>query len=54
MDEHGKAENAKPLQQLKDEGTEWLSVWQTTANCNEQTIHVIFFEDDSLAFDFTV
>ena len=54
MEAAGAKEREKSLQQLKDEGTQWLSVWQTTANCNKQSLKVIFFEDDALTFDFTV
>ncbi len=50
----GTTERAKSLQQRKDEGTQWHSVWQTTANCNKKTIKVIFYEDDNLTFDFAV
>ncbi len=52
LDELGKVENVKPLQQLREESTQWLSVWQTIANCNKQTLKVIFYEDDSLTYDF--
>ncbi len=54
MEEIGSKVRAKSVQELKDEGTEWLSVWQTTANCNKRSIKVVFYEDDSLTFDFTV
>lgn len=54
LDELGKAENVKPLQQLRDEGTQWHSVWQTITNCHKQTLKVIFFEDDSLTYDFSL
>ena len=54
MEAAGAKERAKSVQQLKDEGTEWLSVWQTIANCNNRSIKVIFYEDDALTFDFTV
>ena len=54
MEASGLIERKKSLQQLKDEGTQWLSVWQTTANCNKKSIKVIFYEDDALTFDFTV
>ncbi len=54
MEESGSKVRAKSVQELKDEGTEWLSVWQTTANCNEKSIKVVFYEDDALTFDFTV
>lgn len=54
MEESGAKVRAKSVQELKDEGTEWLSVWQTTANCNKRSIKVVFNEDDALTFDFTV
>ena len=54
MEASGSQEREKSLQQLRDEGTQWLSVWQTTANCNKKSIKVIFFEDDALTFDFTI
>ncbi len=54
MEASGSAEREKSVQQLRDEGTQWLSVWQTTANCSRKSIRVIFFEDDTLTFDFTI
>ena len=54
MEASGALERAKSIQQLKDEGLQWLSAWQTTANCNKKSIRVVFFEDDALTFDFTV
>ncbi len=54
MEASGSQEREKSVQQLKDEGTQWLSVWQTTANCNKKSLKVVFFEDDALTFDFTV
>ena len=54
MEENGKVEREKSIQQRKDEGTDWLSVWQTIANCNRRTLTVTFFEDDSLTFSFSI
>ena len=54
MEVSGALERAKSLQQRKDEGTQWLSAWQTTANCNKKSIKVVFYEEDDLTFDFTV
>ena len=54
MEAFGSKEREKTIKQRKDEGTQWLSVWQTIANCNKKSIKVIFFEDDALTFDFTV
>ncbi len=54
MEESGAKEREKSLQQLKDEGTQWLSVWQTTANCNKKSLKVVFYEDDALTFDFAI
>ena len=50
----GAIERAKSVQQRKDEGTQWISAWQTTANCNKKSLKVIFYEDDALTFNFTV
>ena len=46
-------ERAKSIEQRKNEGKEWESVWQTVANCNKRTMSVIFFEDDALSYNFT-
>ncbi len=54
MEEKGKTEREKSIQQRKDEGTQWLSVWQTIANCSKKTLTVTFFEDDSLTFKFSI
>ena len=51
---HGEEERAKTLQQLRDENTTWLSTYQLVANCNKKTIHVTFFEDDSLTYDISL
>lgn len=47
-------ERAKSIEQRKNEGTAWESVWQTVANCNKKTMSVIFFEDDKLSYNFTL
>ncbi len=54
LEASGAPEREKPLQQLKDEGTQWLSVWQSAANCSRKSIRAVFFEDDALTFDFAV
>ncbi len=54
MEEKGKTEREKSIQERKDEGTQWLSVWQTTTNCNKKTLSATFFEDDSLTFSFSI
>ena len=54
LEQTGAIERAKTLQQLKDEGTQWLSVWQTVANCNKKSITFTCFEDDSLNFKFKI
>ncbi len=54
LEEEGKVERAKSLQQLKDEGTQWLSVWQTVANCNKRSLTFTCFEDDSLTYTFKI
>ncbi len=43
--ENGRKERVKSIDQLKDEGTQWLSVFQLVANCNKKNMHVMFFED---------
>ncbi len=52
LEEEGKKERAKSLQELKNEGTQWYSVWQTVANCNKRTLTFTCFEDDSLTFTY--
>ncbi len=54
IEEYGAPEREKTVQQRRDEGTQWLSVWQTIANCNNKTMKVIFFEDDELTYDLTL
>ncbi len=54
MEEYGAAERAKSLQQRRDEGIDWISVWQTTVNCNKRSLTTVFLEDDALTFDFAV
>ncbi len=54
LEEIESVERAKPLEQLKNEAKEWLSVWQTVANCNKKTLSFTFFEDDALTFDYKV
>ncbi len=54
LEEEGKKERAKSLEQLKDEGTQWLSVWQTVANCNKKSITFTCFEDDALTFTYKI
>ncbi len=54
IESFGVVEREKSVQTHRDEGTQWLSAWQTISNCNNRTIKVIFFEDDDLTFDFAV
>ena len=54
MEEAKAPEREKTIQQRKDEGKEWESVWQTVANCNKKTLSVIFFEDDALSYKFSL
>ncbi len=54
IEQNEAAERDKDIQTLRDEGTQWLSVWQSISNCNKRTIKAIFFEDDNLTFDLTV
>ncbi len=50
----GRAERKKSIDQLKDEGIQWQSIFQLVANCNKGNLHVMFFEDPNLVFDFAV
>lgn len=50
----GARERAKTPEQLKAEGTQWLSAFQTVANCNKKTLRVLFFEDPLSVHEFTV
>ncbi len=52
--ELGRAERVKSIDQLKDEGTQWLSVFQLVANCNRKNMHVMFFEDPETIQDVTL
>ncbi len=52
--ELGRAQRVKSIDQLKDEGTQWLSVFQLVANCNRKNIHVMFFEDPETIRDITL
>ena len=52
--EAGAIEKEKSVSQLRDEEKEWLSAYQSIANCNEETLRVIFFEDPELTFDLTI
>ncbi len=50
----GQRERAKTPEQLKAEGTQWLSAFQTVANCNEGTLRVRFFENKETLHEFRV
>lgn len=52
--ELGRAERVKSIDQLKDESTQWLSVFQLVANCNRKNMHVMFFEDPETIQDVTL
>ncbi len=47
-------EKIKTIKQRRDENYIWLSAYQTVVNCNKRTMNVVFFEDDSLSYHFTV
>ncbi len=51
---HAAVEGKKSLAQLKKEGKEWYSSYQSIINCNKGTLRAVFYEDPSLTFDFTV
>ena len=52
--ELGKIERVKTIDQLKAEGTQWLSVFQLVANCNKKNLHVMFFEEPETILDITL
>ena len=52
--ESGAIEKVKPLSQLRDEGKEWMSIYQSIVNCNKKTLRVIFFEDPEFTFDLKI
>lgn len=47
LDEVANTYNSMSRQELKDDGTYWESSYTTIANCNEKTMRVRFYEDDS-------
>lgn len=47
LDEVAKTYKSMSRQEIKDDGTYWESSFTTIANCNEKTMRVRFFEDDS-------
>ena len=55
LDEVAEKYNSMSRQELKDDGTYWESSFTTIANCNEKTMRVRFYEDNSnvlnLGFD---
>ena len=54
MREDGKVELEKSIEQLRDENNCWLAAYQTVVNCNKLTLSVVFFEDDSLTYSFSL
>ena len=52
--QYGQSERVKSIDQLKDEGVQWLSVFQIVANCNRKNLHVMFFEDPETVLDITL
>ena len=42
------------MEDLRNDGKNWHSVFQVVANCNKENLHVMFFEDPKLVFDFAV
>ena len=49
--EYGRGERDKSIKQLKDEGVQWLSVFQLVADCTQKKLHVKFFEDPNTVLD---
>ena len=54
MREGGKAELEKSIEQLRDEKLSWVAAYQTVVNCNKRTLSVVFFEDDSLTYSYSL
>lgn len=54
MREGGKAELTKSIEQLRNEKISWVAAYQTVVNCNKRTLSVVFFEDDSLTYSFSL
>ena len=52
--EYGRGERDKSIEQLKDEGIQWLSVFQLVADCTQKKLHVKFFEDPNTILDITL
>ena len=52
--EYGRGERDKSIKQLKDEGVQWLSVFQLVADCTQKKLHVKFFEDPNTVLDITL
>ncbi len=50
----GKIERVKTIDQLKDESTQWHSVFQLVANPKRRNLHVMFFEDPETIMDITL
>ena len=48
------AVGSQSLEQLKMEGVQWQSVFQVVANCNKQTMEVMFFENPQTTYKFAV
>ncbi len=54
MREIGAKERAKSPEQLKAEGKQWISAFQTVVNCNQGTLSVLFFENPQSVHVFMV
>ena len=54
MREGGKAELEKSVEQMRNEKLSWVAAYQTVVNCNKRTLSVVFFEDDSLTYSFSL
>ena len=52
--QYAHAVGSQSLAQLKREGVQWQSVFQVVANCNKQTMEVMFFENPQTTYKFTV
>ena len=54
MREGGKAELEKSVEQMRNEKLSWVAAYQTVVNCNKRTLSVVFFEDDTLTYSYSL
>ena len=52
--QYAQSVGSQSLAQLKHEGVQWQSIFQVVANCNQQTMQVMFFENPQTTYKFAV